>query len=87
MKGERSKRVLGDTLAYIMRKQFLHLWAYPCEICKGPVVAGSLGICESEIVKETQLRQLAGVCLSCGHKQDKATQPIRHFRPAEWEPT
>ena len=52
-----------------MRKQYLHVIAYPCDKCKGPVVAGSLGIRETVISRETQVMLLGGVCLACGNKQ------------------
>jgi len=71
-----------------MRRQYLHLCVYPCDKCAGPVVAGSLAIRENEISKETEMRTVGAVCLSCGHKQDLATNParIRHLLPVEWEP-
>jgi hypothetical protein len=71
-----------------MRKQYLHLSAYPCDKCAGPVVAGSLAVRENEISKETDIRQVGAICLSCGHRQDKATEPARdrHFSPVEWGP-
>lgn len=68
-----------------MKTQYLHLCAYPCERCRGPVVAGSLAIRESEITKEIDIRYLGAVCLCCGNKQDTKTMPIRHFFPAEWD--
>jgi DNA-directed RNA polymerase subunit RPC12/RpoP len=54
-----------------MRKQYLHLSAYSCERCSGPVVAGSLAFRESEISKETEIKQVGAICLSCGHRQGK----------------
>jgi hypothetical protein len=71
-----------------MRRQYLHLSAYPCDKCTGPVIAGSLALRENEISKETEIRQVGAICLSCGHRQDKATDPAlaRHFPPVEWEP-
>ena len=70
-----------------MRKQYLHLSAYSCDKCAGPVIAGSLGVRENEISKETEIRQVGAMCLSCGHKQDEATEPARahHLSPLEWE--
>ena len=72
-----------------MRKQYLHLSAYPCDKCNGPVVAGSLAVRENEISKETDIRQVGAICLSCGHRQDKATGlgVTRHFPPTQWEST
>lgn len=71
-----------------MRKQYLHLSAYPCDMCAGPVVAGSLAIRENEISKETEIRQVGALCLSCGHRQNGAAGPegVRHFSPTRWEP-
>jgi hypothetical protein len=70
-----------------MRKQYLHLSAYSCERCSGPVVAGSLAVRESEISKETEIKQVGAICLSCGHRQGKMTElgVTRHFPPVEWE--
>lgn len=70
-----------------MRKQYLHLSAYPCDKCNGPVVAGSLAVRENEISKETDIRQVGAICLSCGHRQSKSTDVdnTRNFPPARWE--
>ena len=40
-----------------MKIQYLHLSAYSCDKCTGPVVAGSLAVRENEISKETDIRQ------------------------------
>jgi len=71
-----------------MRKQYLHLSAYSCDKCKGPVVAGSLAVRENEISKETDIRQVGAICLACGHRQNRATEPERahQFFPTEWDP-
>jgi len=71
-----------------MRKQSLHLSAYPCDTCTGPVVAGWLAVRENEISKETDIRQVGSICLSCGHRQSAATEPARarHLPPMDWEP-
>jgi hypothetical protein len=70
-----------------MKKQYLHLSAYGCNECKGPVVSGWLAVRESEISKETDIRQVGAVCLSCGHRQSKMTELgiTRQFPPVEWE--
>jgi hypothetical protein len=72
-----------------MSKQYLHLSAYPCDVCAGPVVAGSLGIRENQISKETDIRQVGAVCLACGHRQSAATEPAcaRCLLPVEWDLT
>jgi hypothetical protein len=66
-----------------MKRQYLHLSAYACNKCKGPVVSGWLAV-RSE---ETDIRQVGAVCLSCGHRQSKMTEPgITHqFPPVDWE--
>ena len=71
-----------------MKKQYLHLSAYPCDTCAGPVIAGSLGVRENEISKETDVRQVGSICLSCGHRQSSVTAParVRHLLPMEWAP-
>jgi hypothetical protein len=81
----------NDLLSFLeeqMRRQYLHLSAYSCDNCAGPVVSGLLTIRENEISKETDIRQVGAMCLSCGHRQNKATEPApaRHFSPVEWEP-
>jgi hypothetical protein len=70
-----------------MRRQYLHLSAYPCDKCACPVIAGSLAVRENEISKETDIRQVGAICLSCGHRQSKAPKlgVTRHFPPALWE--
>jgi len=69
-----------------MRKQYLHLSAYPCDSCASPVIAGSFAVRENEISKETEIRQVGAICLSCGHRQSEATAPARarHLLPMEW---
>jgi hypothetical protein len=70
-----------------MRKQYLHLSAYACDACAGPVIAGALAVRENEISKETDLRQVGAICLSCGHRQSGPTAPARtrHLLPIEWD--
>jgi len=71
-----------------MRKQYLHLSAYSCDKCHGPVVSASLAVRENAISKETDIRQVGAICLSCGYRQDQATEPARarHVLPMEWDP-
>jgi hypothetical protein len=71
-----------------MRKQYLHLSAYPCDTCASPVIAGWLAVRENEISKETDIRKVGSICLSCGHRQSAATEParVRHLPPMEWAP-
>jgi hypothetical protein len=72
-----------------MKKRYLHLCAYACDQCAGPVVAGSIGGRESEISKETEIHAVGAICLTCGHRQDEATEPgiTRNFPPALWDST
>jgi hypothetical protein len=72
-----------------VKKQYLHLSAYSCDECAGPVIAGSLGVRENEISKETEIRQVGAICLTCGHRQSKATEPsrARYLSPFEWGAT
>jgi hypothetical protein len=70
-----------------MKRQYLHLSAYSCDKCTGPVVAGSLAVRENEISKETDIRQVGAICLSCGHRQSNGAEPgvTRAFPPVQWE--
>lgn len=70
-----------------MRKRYLHLCAYACDKCNGPVVAGSLAVRENEISKETDISQVGAICLSCGHRQTKVAELgiTRQFLPVEWQ--
>jgi hypothetical protein len=71
-----------------MKKHYLHLSVYPCDTCSGPVIAGSTAVRENEISKEIDIRQVGAICLSCGHRQERATEPARpcHVLPIAWEP-
>jgi hypothetical protein len=71
-----------------MKKYYLHLSAYPCDTCGGPVIAGSTAVRENEISKETEIRAVGTpLCLACGHRQATATEPAqaRHLLPIEWD--
>jgi hypothetical protein len=72
-----------------MKKEYLHLSAYACDQCAGPVIAGATAVRENEISKETDVREVGAICLSCGHRQNKATEPgvTRYFPPTQWEST
>jgi RNase P subunit RPR2 len=54
-----------------MRTQYLHISAYSCDRCRGPVISGSTAVRGSEISKETEVKQVGAICLSCGHRQSK----------------
>jgi len=70
-----------------MRKQYLHLSAYSCDKCAGPVIAGSLECERMKISKETEIRQVEQCACPAVHRQDEATEPARarHLSPLEWE--
>jgi hypothetical protein len=69
-----------------MKTKYLHISAYSCDKCEGPVIAGSFGTRETEIARETDLTQLGAVCLSCGNEQPERldTNIVRQFAPLEW---
>jgi len=71
-----------------MKRQYLHVSVYSCDKCAGPLVNGTLGVRENEISKETDLRWVGAVCLSCGSQQTSASAGslIRQFPPVEWQP-
>jgi DNA-directed RNA polymerase subunit RPC12/RpoP len=70
-----------------MRRQFLHISVYKCDKCQGPVVAGSTGVRENEISRETDIQELGAVCVSCGHRQSHVTAPGATWEmpPIRWE--
>ena len=73
-----------------MKRQYLHLSAYSCNNCRGPVVSASIAVRENEISKETEIREVGALCLSCGHRQSKATESVggtRDFPPVQWDTT
>jgi hypothetical protein len=65
---------------------YLHLSAFPCEKCNGPVIAGSLGTRHDDISQETDIRKIGAACISCGFMPEKLAEPsVDHrFRPVEW---
>ena len=70
-----------------MRRHYLHLSAYACDKCAGPVVAGWTGVRENEISQETDVCEVGAICLSCAHRQTKATEPgaTHNFPPMQWK--
>jgi hypothetical protein len=66
-----------------MRRQYLRLSAYSCDECHGPVVSALLAVRENAISKETDIRQVGAMCLSCGHRQPNTTgaATVHHFSP------
>jgi hypothetical protein len=69
-----------------MEMKYLHISAYPCDKCEGPVIAGSFGIRETEISRESALTPVGAACLSCGSKQTEISggNVARQFAPVEW---
>jgi hypothetical protein len=65
---------------------YLHLSAFPCEKCNGPVIAGSLGTRHDIITQETDIRPIGAICLACGFRPEIVLEPSKdhRFRPVEW---
>jgi hypothetical protein len=68
-------------------KHYLHISAFPCKECRGPVIAGWIGARYSEIEKEMEITPIGLVCLWCGGKPEAtaARGAEVHCRPLEWE--
>jgi hypothetical protein len=66
---------------------FLHLSAFPCEKCNGPVIAASLGTRRDDISRETDIRKVGATCIACGFRPEIVAEPsVDHrFRPVEWK--
>jgi len=70
-----------------MRKHYLHVRAYRCNKCEGPVISGSTGVRENEISNETGIRDVGAICLSCGHRPDPGVthSDVHDFPPVLWD--
>jgi hypothetical protein len=70
-----------------MKRHYLHLSAYSCDKCAGPVIAGWTAVRENEISGETDIREVGAICLSCANRQSKATESglTRNFPPMQWK--
>jgi len=68
---------------------YLHLSAFACTQCNGPVIAGFMGTRHDDISKETDIRVVGASCLACGFRPEIPLEPtIEHrFRPIEWNRT
>jgi hypothetical protein len=66
---------------------FLHLSAFPCEKCNGPVIAGWLGTRSDDISRETDIRKVGAACIACGFRPEIVAElSVNHrFRPVEWK--
>jgi hypothetical protein len=71
-----------------VKKQYLHLSAYFCDRCAGPVISGSIGVRENEISKETEIREVGAICLTCGRRPSQTSESrlARNFPATQWEP-
>lgn len=69
-----------------MQAKYLHISAYACEHCDGPVISAAFGIRETEISRESALTQVGAVCLLCGSKPAEIADRnlARQFAPVEW---
>jgi len=65
---------------------YLHLSAFPCANCNGPVIAGSLGTRPDDITREINVREIGALCLACGFRPESVVEPsVGHrFRPVQW---
>jgi len=66
---------------------YLHLAAFPCEKCSGPVISGWFGTRHDLITKEDEIRGIGTVCLACGFRPEIMVEPLagHRFHPVEWE--
>lgn len=69
-----------------MRTHQLYLCVFDCVECSGPVIAGSTATRETEIQRETDIRSVGSVCLSCGKRYSSlpTARAVRHIAPFEW---
>jgi hypothetical protein len=64
---------------------YLHLTAFPCQKCNGPVIAGSLGTRHDVITQETEIRAVGAICIACGSRPEAIlASAVDSFRPIEW---
>ncbi len=68
---------------------YLHLSAFACEKCNGPVIAGFMGTRHDDISREIDIRNVGAACLACGFRPEILLEPsVEHrFRPIEWNCT
>ena len=79
----------GDSYAVstvAQAKHYLHLYAFPCGKCNGPVIVGSIGRREDNISQETGVGEIGAVCIACGRLPERMLSPLAGhcFRPVEW---
>lgn len=70
-----------------MQRHYLRLAAFACNACKGPVISGSFTTRENEIQRETDIREIGSVCLSCGktYSSIPVTSRVLYIAPLDWE--
>jgi hypothetical protein len=54
---------------------YLHLAAFPCEKCNGPVIAGWFGTRHDHITKEDEIQEIGAICLACGFRPEVMVEP------------
>jgi hypothetical protein len=66
---------------------YLHLSAFACAKCNGPVIAGSLGTRLDDISQETDIREIGAACIVCGFMPEIIAElsAEHRFRPVEWK--
>ena len=76
----------GDKTRFTMRTNYLHLSAFTCDECDGPVISASRSTRETEIQRATDIRQIGSVCLLCGKRYVglPSSGIVRHIAPFEW---
>jgi hypothetical protein len=80
-------RTSAGTLVNAAATHYLHLMAFPCGKCNGPVVAGWIGTRKDDITQETDITGMGAICILCGSRPESLIDPSQacHFRPVEWE--
>ncbi len=70
----------------VMRRRYLHLAAFDCAACNGPVISGSIATREADIQRETGIKQIGAICLACGKRYNSlpTARAVRHIAPFEW---
>jgi len=55
---------------------YLHLTAFPCQECNGPVIAGSLGTRHDNITQETDIRLVGAIVSRAGAGRKRFSRPL-----------
>ena len=68
-----------------MPTHYLHLAAFTCDACNGPVISGSFATRETETQRESDIQNIGSICLSCGKQfTSLPTSCVRQIAPLEW---